>query len=140
MKFYLTKLSKGETDYELIWGAIFLFVLLIVQFFPFDHIPYYRCPFKSITGIPCPTCGFTSAFLLMRELRISEAFRTNPLGCVSYIAIFIFTIYAFTVKVFKLKRIRVSVKNKKTARIIRVSVVLVIAINWVYLIFNHFYL
>jgi len=36
------------------------------------------CAFHSATGIPCPGCGMTRAFLLLSELRLGEAFAANP--------------------------------------------------------------
>jgi hypothetical protein len=36
------------------------------------------CAFRSVTGIPCPGCGMTRAFLLLSQLRLGEAFATNP--------------------------------------------------------------
>jgi hypothetical protein len=36
------------------------------------------CAFRSATGIPCPGCGMTQAFLLLSELRVREALSANP--------------------------------------------------------------
>ena len=36
------------------------------------------CAFRSVTGIPCPGCGMTRAFLLLSQLRLGDAFATNP--------------------------------------------------------------
>ena len=36
------------------------------------------CAFRSATGISCPGCGMTRAFLLLAELRLADAFAANP--------------------------------------------------------------
>ncbi|MDR2157132.1 MAG: DUF2752 domain-containing protein [Clostridiales Family XIII bacterium] len=37
------------------------------------------CPFKLITGIPCPGCGMTRAFLSAAQLDFRSAFAYHPL-------------------------------------------------------------
>lgn len=36
------------------------------------------CPFRAVTGVPCPGCGMTRAFLLLFQLRFGEAFAQHP--------------------------------------------------------------
>ena len=36
------------------------------------------CPFFLITGVPCPGCGMTRAFLKLGQLNILGAIQTNP--------------------------------------------------------------
>ncbi len=36
------------------------------------------CPILATTGISCPGCGMTRAFLLLGQLRIAEALAANP--------------------------------------------------------------
>ncbi len=38
------------------------------------------CPFRAATGVPCPGCGMTRAFLLLSQLRLGEAMAVNPLA------------------------------------------------------------
>ena len=44
-----------------------------LSFFP-------ACPFHKITGLPCPGCGMTRAFLLLGQLRVGEALAAHPLA------------------------------------------------------------
>ena len=37
------------------------------------------CPFKALTGLPCPGCGMTHAFLALGRLDFSGAYAENPL-------------------------------------------------------------
>jgi len=38
------------------------------------------CPFRLITGMPCPTCGTTRAIGSLLLGNVSESVRLNPLG------------------------------------------------------------
>ena len=40
---------------------------------------FYRCPFRLLTGIDCPGCGLTRAFLSAFRLDFRAAFRYHPL-------------------------------------------------------------
>ncbi|MEI7527712.1 MAG: DUF2752 domain-containing protein [Elusimicrobiota bacterium] len=37
------------------------------------------CPFKALTGLPCPGCGMTHAFLALGRLDLAGAYAWNPL-------------------------------------------------------------
>ena len=37
------------------------------------------CPFKALTGLPCPGCGITHAFLALGRLDFAGAWAANPL-------------------------------------------------------------
>ena len=76
------------------------------------------CPFHAVTGLPCPGCGMSRAFLLLGQLKFMEALAMNPFSIplillmIIYVAlgripgllqnkyleyIFLFTILAFWV-------------------------------------------
>lgn len=38
------------------------------------------CTFRSLTGIPCPSCGMTTAFAWTARGRVDRAWRANPAG------------------------------------------------------------
>jgi hypothetical protein len=41
--------------------------------------PIYTCLFKRLTGMACPTCGFTRGALCLLHGRIGQAWLYNPL-------------------------------------------------------------
>jgi len=43
------------------------------------------CNFYETTGLPCPSCGMTTAFANMAHGRIGEAFLAQPLGAVGFV-------------------------------------------------------
>lgn len=44
------------------------------------------CSWPARFGVPCPSCGMTTAFALASKGRIVESFTTQPMGCVLAIA------------------------------------------------------
>jgi hypothetical protein len=43
------------------------------------------CPFYHFTGLPCPTCGFTTSFAYGARLDLLNSFFTNPAGFVLFL-------------------------------------------------------
>jgi len=43
------------------------------------HLPFMKCAFKSMTGLPCVTCGGTRALRALSRGELAEAFWLNPL-------------------------------------------------------------
>jgi len=41
------------------------------------------CPFRLLTGLPCPGCGLTRAWVYAAHGRWSESFGANPFGLVA---------------------------------------------------------
>lgn len=49
--------------------------------------PVIFCPLRRYTGIPCPTCGGTRAFVALVTLHPLAAFAFNPLVTVGLVAV-----------------------------------------------------
>lgn len=45
------------------------------------------CLFKSVTGLPCPSCGMTTCFAYAARLDWMNAFATQPFGLVLFLAV-----------------------------------------------------
>jgi hypothetical protein len=65
---------------------------------------------------------------------IGLAFHTNPLMCLVYLGVLVFDLYALTVLVFRMKRLRLERIPLQVQRILRVTVVSVVIGNWIYLL------
>jgi hypothetical protein len=39
-----------------------------------------HCPLRALTGIPCPTCGMTHAFVHLAHGQVAAAFLASPAG------------------------------------------------------------
>jgi hypothetical protein len=46
--------------------------------FPYEQLP--ACPFHTVTGIGCPSCGVTRSVLSISAFDFSAAWHYNPLG------------------------------------------------------------
>jgi hypothetical protein len=67
-----------------------VFVLGVVYF----QIPI-ACPFKAITGIPCPGCGGTRAFIALLHGHIWEAITINPLSVLLILCLLVAPVWVF---------------------------------------------
>jgi uncharacterized membrane protein YfcA len=63
---------------------VFLTILsgVLLHFWEIDALHYLPgislCPFHVITGMACPGCGMTRAFLTLGQLKLQEAIALNP--------------------------------------------------------------
>lgn len=62
-----------------------------------DDIPFsIVCPFKAVTGLPCPGCGGTRAAQALLQGDLLLALYINPLSCLLvlfYIVLLVWSIY-----------------------------------------------
>jgi len=73
---YPIRFSKENTIITLAAGAV-IFILILLK------VP---CVFLTLTGVPCPGCGITHAFIALITLRLNDAFAYNP--CVFLMPLF----------------------------------------------------
>ena len=71
------KSSKKEVRNKVILAVVVTAVLAVLAvLLVTDH---YMCPFKFITGIPCPGCGMTRACLAVAKGDFPASFYYHPL-------------------------------------------------------------
>lgn len=87
------------------------------------------CPFYTTTGIPCPSCGMTRAFVSLMHFNLSDAFMYNPL--------FIFLPILFIPTIFNLFGLNFSKANAKIFYITILAIVIVIWIIRLIMFFPH---
>ena len=76
-------LQKTFQRYKLFVEIIAILGLVFLAFIFMEHIPIpMGCPFKAITGIPCPGCGGIRAVQFLLKGEILHALYTNPLSCI----------------------------------------------------------
>lgn len=84
-------------DFSSLILIIWLVFFLLIHMSGFSHntvaeyLPIF-CPFKFVTGIPCPGCGMTRAFLAMAEADFVSAFRHNPFSIPFFVLIVLSTL------------------------------------------------
>lgn len=58
---------------------LLFFVIAIIIFYALLFALGFTCPIKAVTGISCPGCGMTRAYLSLLRLRPDLAFSYHPL-------------------------------------------------------------
>ena len=69
-----------------------LILLVLISFLFCMAIRPVTCLFKTVTGIYCPACGMTRAFINILHFNFIEAFRQNILSIPLFFAIIYFII------------------------------------------------
>lgn len=76
--------------------SIVVFTSVLYFLFRIDLLVYlpkiYVCPFHALLGKPCPGCGMTRSFLLLGQLKFSEAIKTNPFSLFMFFIVLIYAI------------------------------------------------
>jgi hypothetical protein len=137
MRLLWRRRSAKETDHELIWLAVSVASIAGGAFWLALALPWPRCPFFSLTGWPCVTCGATRATIAFLHGDLLSALRWNPLAFVAFCAVIAFDLYAAIVLVGRMPRLRIvdwTVTEKNAARI---AVISLLALNWIYLLAHH---
>jgi len=94
--------------------------------------PHLRsCTFRTLTGVPCPTCGTTRSALAMLDLDLVAAFQVNPLAALIGAT---FIVGGAAALVWLVCRWPMPSLGFEWNRWWTAAVVGIIAINWVYLI------
>ncbi len=88
-----------ETEERLIAVLLSLFLLIFATIVPMEPgqeelpFPWISCPFRSITGRPCPLCGSTRAFIHTAHGHFSDAWKLNPIGLFAYFGVWVLFLY-----------------------------------------------
>lgn len=97
-------------------------------------LPWPRCLFHDLTGLPCITCGATRSTIAFLHGDFPTALQWNPLVFVGLCGLTIFNVYAFAVLVTKAPRLRVANIDARVKRIALVLLIGTVALNWIYLL------
>jgi hypothetical protein len=127
-------LRPFELDHEALWltvGGASLCLLGVALVTPGIQLPL--CAFKTITGLPCPTCGITRAVIALSRGDLDRALFMNPLAAVAGLAALAYLLYAAAVLALRLPRLR-PVVTPRDARLLRAGGVSLLALNWIWLI------
>jgi Protein of unknown function (DUF2752) len=71
--------TREERQLALLWGVAAASALLLGPFWLAVAPLLPACPFRAMTGIPCPTCGTTHAAIALMHGRLGAALAANPL-------------------------------------------------------------
>lgn len=115
----------------LLWAGLALVLLAAAPFAGWIAAQAPACPFRSLTGIPCATCGATSAAVALSQLDIAGALMISPLAAIGWMA---FIAGGVVAGVAALAGRGVPELPRELPWAARVGIVAVVAANWGYLI------
>jgi hypothetical protein len=126
--------SANETDHELIWLAVSAASIAGGAAWLAMALPWPRCPFLAVTGLPCVTCGATRSTIAFLHGDFLSALRWNPLAFVAFCALIAFDLYAAIVLVGRKLRLRIVDWTVTEKNVARIAVLSLLALNWIYLL------
>jgi hypothetical protein len=129
-------LAAREIDHERLWLSIALAGAALVVFWiaaGHEELPLILCPFRTITGIPCLTCGGTRALLALVRGDLGTALFWNPLVACAGVVGAAWLVYAAAVTIFRAPRLRIRLGERERT-LCHAGVWAVVASNWVFLI------
>ena len=135
MRVYWRRLRPGELDHELLWLAVTVTSAAVGAAWFALHLPWPRCNFRALFGIPCFTCGATRSAVALLSGDIVGAWRWNPLALLAMLSIALFDVYAFAVLVLRAPRLRFDLSGGKWLLV--GLVVAAAGLNWAYLLSTH---
>jgi hypothetical protein len=131
MRLRARRLAPGELDHELIWLSVSLVSLALAAVWLTVGLPWPRCVFHAITGLPCVTCGMTRCGVQFFQGDFLSAIKWNPLVFAVLCGVVVFNLYAFVVLVTRAPRVRIAFGSSQM-RFLRGAVVAALALNWFY--------
>lgn len=70
----------------LLWGGVAAALVLLAPLAERIAAPLPECPFRFLTGLPCPACGSGGAALALARLDPAGAFAASPLAAAAWVA------------------------------------------------------
>lgn len=127
------RLGPSELDHELIWLSVSVLSLAAAAAWLGLGLPWPRCVFHELTGMPCLTCGATRSAIAFFHGNFASAWKWNPLVFAFLCGLSIFNVYAVVVAITRAPRLRIAFHQteKKYARGIVIGA---LALNWIYLL------
>ena len=98
------KINKEYITYVIVFFIV-LFICIL------SYLNIYICPFLYVTGIPCPCCGMTRAFISLLDLDFKSSFHYHALWPIVLVIL-------PTYFLLKIKKIKVNKKLETTLSII----------------------
>jgi hypothetical protein len=127
-------LAAGELDHELLWSVLgIVWAAGAVVWLGTFGVPPIACAFRSITGLPCPTCGTTRALVALVHGAWRESLALHPLVVPAVLGGGVYVAYALTVSLFRRPRLRVRL-SARDWWVARAAVLTMVVGVWSYLI------
>jgi uncharacterized protein DUF2752 len=131
------KVGANEIDHELLWLSVSLGALAVATTWFMLHLPWPRCLFHDLTGLPCATCGATRCTVAFLHGDFLAAWLWNPVAFLGLGALALFDLYALAVLLLRRPRLRVIFSTDRAKQLARFMVISLLALNWIYLLSHY---
>jgi hypothetical protein len=130
MRITFVRPAAGEIDHEMLWGSVFAVSLAGgAAWVHWLGLPPVVCPFRWITGLPCPACGATHAFAALLNGHLAASLAFHPAVAPGCLLGVLYAAYAFVVVALQLPRLRLA-PDRRDAAIARWTTVGAIGAFW----------
>jgi hypothetical protein len=127
-------LAPGETDHELLWGAVGLATTAVaVLAWATGAVVLPACVFKVVTGLPCVTCGSTRALAALAAGEVLAAVRWNPLAAAAAFGAVVYVPYGAMTGLAGSRRVRLRLAARDW-RFLRAVALVTLAATWAFLV------
>jgi hypothetical protein len=120
-----------ERQLALLWGVAAVGSILLRPLWVALAPALPRCPLRTLTGIPCPTCGTTRAALALLDGRVTAALASNPLSTLAGVA---FVVGGVAAPIWCLLRLPMVELEPGHGRLVAVALALALLANWIWVI------
>jgi hypothetical protein len=136
MRIVRRPLAPREINHELIWLSATLVSLGLAAAWFSLGLPWPRCVFHELTGLPCVTCGMTRCGIQFFHGHFLAALKWNPLVFTALCGVIAFDLYAFATLTTRALRLRISFCTQRAKTFMRTSVISALVLNWIYLLLH----
>jgi hypothetical protein len=134
MRVVRRRIPAAGFNHELVWLVVSVATAIGGAIWLGLGLPALRCPFLAVTGYPCLTCGATRCAIAFSHGNFFAAWLWNPLALVALCGVALFDVYALIVLVTGALRLRLIDWSRAEKNVVRVAVVALIVVNWIYLL------
>jgi uncharacterized protein DUF2752 len=136
MRIVRRPLAPCETNHELVWLSATLVSLGLATGWFVLGLPWPRCVFHELIGLPCLTCGMTRCGIQFFHGHFLAALKWNPLVFTALCGVIAFDLYAFATLTTRAPRLRICFCTQRAKMLMRVSIIFALALNWIYLLLH----
>jgi hypothetical protein len=123
--------TSEERQLAWLWGVAFLATVLLRPLWSMLGPLLPACPLRTLTGIPCPTCGSTRAAFALQRADLVAALHFNPLATAAGLA---FALGGVLAPLWATLKLPAPDLPARWPLPLRLAVVAIIAVNWLWLL------
>ena len=134
MRLVWRRIPPDNFNHELVWLVVSVAAAVGGAVWLRLGLPTLRCPFLAVTGYPCLTCGATRCAIALGHGNFFAAWLWNPLALAVLSGVVVFDVYAAIILIARAPRLRVIDWTRSEKNAVRITVLALIVINWIYLL------